>query len=921
MTELVLEGYGALELSGETQVPITYDINDIRILGNRNGAWSKTIKVPGTNRNNEILGNVFSINISTFDFDPLKKVNVIQIVDGQVIFRGIFQLRKIGRNYTSPTEYKIEYDCTVKNDASSLFSILSGKRLDEVDLSQYDHFFTQALVTDSVQGGNWTNGYQYFLGYNGFETGYWGRNFIPAVYARTYLDKIMQDAGFVYEFPEIDEINFNNLIIPYNAEYFSPAINRKYLFRAGNSNVSIYDLAVSQVIGNFDPLDGLLINTFVQNTLYPPVRMTFDIDSPQPFFDSSSAWDTTLYEYDLQDFAGTMDFTVRLKGTIGLNLNCFACGPGGGSQFNPLTLRGDAVVSPIIRIVVYDANGFELGVISQNQMYDLADSDTTWTSSNTPLLFTPGYNACRDVDFTYSGTFSTQLFPSASKIAVTFDPGPASNFVDFLGTNEAQNQPTFSTAIQMRLFTGEENFIFNSASSEIYEGTEISMNRAIPAEYKQSEFLLDLAKIHNLYVYQDPVEPKRVIIKTRDRFYADGEDIVWDDKIDMSTVDIDFLSNSQNKIKKLTYAQDDNDVLLKAYQEQTRETYGQLRYVFENEFSRDTDEMSTVFSPTATIFANELYLPYIDSQSPDNNIRILQIGNLLKGAWEYVNYTIANGLAAITETPYSFYRHAGMVWPTPQDPELDISFGTPQYFAYPIERMTNANLYNRFYRNQLQILERGKMLKAKFRLTTVDILNLQFNEKIWLLESWWNINRIIDWDANKPGLTQVELVSAESGLPSFIPGQFTIESSSASRYYGKAAEKPYGKNEYGPGTSNIRIFGKDNLIHERTGNTIVIGDRNTARGKTQIVLGDGNQVSGERVAVLGVKGQRFDESDRIYMTTPVIISPFISAGRDEVLSAYPDAKVVNLVSGSRDEVRELGTHSIENLIFSGKDRV
>jgi hypothetical protein len=902
MTELVLEGYGALELSGETQVPITMDINDIRILGTRNGQWSKTIKLPGTNHNNDVLGSVFNINLSTFDFDPLKKVNVKQVVDGQVVFQGIFQLRKIHKKYSSPTEYKIEYDCTVKNDASSLFSDLSGKFLTDLNMSSYDHMFTQSLVTASIQNGNYIDGYQYFLGYNGFETDYYGKNLIPAVYARTYLDKIIEEAGYFYEFPEAEELNFNNLIIPFNGEYYAPALDRKYLFKAGVSTQ--VDYPMMQHVGN-----GITFNN--NFTYFPETPFRYDDDNEPQYnwLDVSGLYNETLYRYDVSGFQGTMDFTTRLRGQIGITPN----GPAG-----VVDIKGYVRLRPNLKVRVRDANGTLLLTLLDR---DILPDDQERFDDNITGLTTGQFNPVRDINIEDTAVYSSVLTPNAAYIEVTL-----STFVtfqgNFLGSWDGGN--TYTTLFSLRQFAsenGQDNVFFNQPSAEIGEGTEIFMSTVVPKEYKQSEFLLDLAKMHNLYIYQDPTNEKRVILKTRDRFYADGSVIEWNDKIDMSTIDIDFLSNSQNKIKKLTYADDSDDVLLKAYQEQTREVYGQLRYVFENEFTRDTDEMKTVLSSTPTIYANGLYLPYIDSEKPNNNVRILQIGYPLEGDWQYVKFGAVSGIITPIKTPYTTYRHAGMVWPTPLDPELDISFGTPQYFAYPIERMTNANLYNRFYRNQLQILERGKMLKAKFRLTASDIATLEFNERIYLLESWWNINRIIDWDVTKPGLTQVELVSADSGLPPFIPGQFFIESSSASQYYGKAAEVPHGKNEFGPGTSNTKIFGKDNLVHPNSGNLIIIGDRNSVSGRESLVLGTANQVSGKNVAVLGITGSRFDESDRVYMTTPVIISPFISAGRDEVLSAFPDAKVVNLVSGSRDEVRELGTHSIENIIFSGKDRV
>jgi hypothetical protein len=903
MTQLVLDDYGALDLSEETSVPLNYSINDIRILGSRNGAWSKTIKIPGTNHNNAILGNVFSINLSTFDFDPLLKVNVKQIVDGQVVFQGIFQLRKINKKYTSPTEFSVSYDCTVKNDASGLFSDLSGRLLTDLNLSSYDHQFTQSLVLNNLENGNYTDGYQYFLAYNGFEIDYFGKNLIPAVYARTYLDAMIAQAGYFYDFPEQEELNFNNLIVPFNGEYYAPALDRKLLFKAGVSTQIDYPMMTH--VG-----DGITWNNSFG--FFPETPFTYDNDNEPQYnwLDVSGLYNETLYRYDVSGFQGTQDFTARLRGQIGIT----PVGPGA-----TVDIKGYIRLRPVLRVRVRDANDVLLLTLIDR---DILPNDLELFDSTLTGLLTNQFNAVRDINIEQTAVYSSFLTPNAAYIEVTLTTF-ATLIGNFLGPEDS-NGDTYNTLFSLRQFAsenGQDNVFFNQPSAQITEFTDIYTSTLVPKEYKQSEFLLDLAKMFNLYIYQDPTNEKRVILKTRDRFYAEGSVIDWNDKIDMSTVDIDFLSNSQNKIKKLTYAQDDEDVLLKAYQEQTREVYGQLRYVFENEYIRDTDEMTTVFSPTPTIFANGLYLPYIDSEKPNNNVRILQIGNLLTGDWQYVKFAPVSGIITPVKTPYTTYRHAGMVWPTPQDPELDISFGTPQYFAYPIENMTNANLYNRFYRNQLQILERGKMLKAKFRLTANDIATLRFNERIYLLESWWNINRIIDWDVTKPGLTQVELVSADSGLSPFIQGTFSINSASASQYYGKMAEEPHGKNDYGPGSSNVKIFGKNNLIHPSSGNVVVIGDANSVSGRTGLVLGTGNQVSGQNVAVLGITGSLFDESDRVYMTTPIIVSPFISAGRDEILHRYPDAKVVNYLSASRDEVRELGTMSVENLVFSGKDRV
>lgn len=62
----------------------------------------------------------------------------------------------------------------------------------------------------------------------------------------------------------------------------------------------------------------------------------------------------------------------------------------------------------------------------------------------------------------------------------------------------------------------------------------------------------------------------------------------------------------------------------------------------------------------------------------------------------------------------------------------------------------------------------GKMLTAYFNLKEPDIQALELNDKIRIDNSWWNINRVIDYNANANQLTQVELISIDSEI-NFMP--------------------------------------------------------------------------------------------------------------------------------------------------------
>jgi hypothetical protein len=62
------------------------------------------------------------------------------------------------------------------------------------------------------------------------------------------------------------------------------------------------------------------------------------------------------------------------------------------------------------------------------------------------------------------------------------------------------------------------------------------------------------------------------------------------------------------------------------------------------------------------------------------------------------------------------------------------------------------------------------MLTAYFKLDEGDIHSLKLNDKIRIDNSWWNINKVIDYNANLNQLTKVELISVDTeiDLPPFI---------------------------------------------------------------------------------------------------------------------------------------------------------
>ena len=56
------------------------------------------------------------------------------------------------------------------------------------------------------------------------------------------------------------------------------------------------------------------------------------------------------------------------------------------------------------------------------------------------------------------------------------------------------------------------------------------------------------------------------------------------------------------------------------------------------------------------------------------------------------------------------------------------------------------------------------MLTAYFKLDEGDIHSLKLNDKIRIDNSWWNINKVMDYNANLNQLTKVELISVDTEI-------------------------------------------------------------------------------------------------------------------------------------------------------------
>lgn len=239
-TEIYVEGY-KLDLLQDISTEFNYVIDDIVDFGSKNTSYSKTINIAGTAKNNQIFGFVFDMGNSNltndlepnvnYNFNASKSAQCRVFIDKIQIFKGSIRILEIVIDGKT-----IEYQCSVFGELGGFITELGNKRLtgndnidDDLDFSTYNHTWTYGNIASSWEASGsrgtanssaYGSGYYYpLIDYGNVSTlkvDYDVKTFRPALFAKQYLEKILTNSGYEYEFPLLDTEPFKRIIIPHN---------------------------------------------------------------------------------------------------------------------------------------------------------------------------------------------------------------------------------------------------------------------------------------------------------------------------------------------------------------------------------------------------------------------------------------------------------------------------------------------------------------------------------------------------------------------------------------------------------------------------------------------------------------------------------------------------------------------------------
>ncbi len=156
-----------LDTFGDTILPMTHAILDIREPEKRKTSWSKSIDLPGTANNNRAFGHYYDLSKDGWitigsqsvwqNFNPNKRLDILLVTEGIQTFKGNLKLMKVVRDHNNNCVYTVQ----LSGDLTSLFYDIGDTMLDQLDFSEWDHFWSTDNIKNSWSGILKKNGATY----------------------------------------------------------------------------------------------------------------------------------------------------------------------------------------------------------------------------------------------------------------------------------------------------------------------------------------------------------------------------------------------------------------------------------------------------------------------------------------------------------------------------------------------------------------------------------------------------------------------------------------------------------------------------------------------------------------------------------------------------------------------------------------
>lgn len=746
----------SIDLYGEIPISVVIQQSDITDFSKVKSPFSKTFEVPSTSNNSHIFGNYFEVNGT--DFNPFLKIETVVQYKGTVIFEGFLRMNAVvnNPNFTN-------YELFILGSVSDFISEIQGTTLRDLDWTELTHDLNYTAVTTSWEAKD-----------NNIDGLFGGNILYPLVhYGLTYSNTGSgATPNFSYSFTGDTGFYLSGHSIP--PTIFKPSIRLKYVLD------KIFESSNYKVNSEFfdtDYFKSIYMDTFQNGKLGIENVSGFNnsnifrvFTKPNPIYTSNGNleiiplnWETLRdigYDY-LNNFtlgpagiqtitAEDAHFQVPFPGIYGFNL-----------RFNYINSG-----NPIVPYSFY---------IIANKGSDLS------TLENSPSFFTsqqfitqPGVEQSLDLYFT--GDCSTGEYV---QVFILADPdntiGAQLSILPFNSFGVTTPAPMF----------------------DLYQGPEfqaedlVDMKQGLP-DLSLIEIIRSMVKMFNLVIISDEgerslrIEPYNWYFNESDRVYKD-----WTQLLDVnSTYKVEPLNFNLPKDQIWTYEDPDLEFLGKQYRDANGYVFGRQRITnSDNVILTGENEYVVPFRnfPTDSLDGAPNYIiPKVfqlqsGNEEPFSNVNHLffWVGN--RYAYKDVDKTqqgfwfLTSGATPVQQTTYPCVSHISNLDIDIPDFISDLNFQQQQDFFTTLNKTIVQNtpytLYNTFWRTFVENIysPETKRLTGRFFFRPINIVENKLTDKIFVKDSFYQIERINEGDLLSDKLTEVSLIKELGGYYKIEP--------------------------------------------------------------------------------------------------------------------------------------------------------
>ena len=705
-----------LDLSANEPIKMVLSVQNIEEPLATNSTFSRTFKVPHTGVNGPYFKGVFNVN--SVDFDASKRADAYILDNGQFFANGQIILNSVYRN---EKEKNVEYEITFLGETSDFGAKIGGGFMNQINMNHLNHAKTYDNITQSWFGNLFNGDIVYGLiewGYtydannqpiqptisSGFAKSFTtGPNALrlsqwkPQYRAKALWDQVFKEAGYTYDSTFLESTLFKQLYI-ISDNVSSAELNTANTFKVDGGSGGNYTNDSFQIPYGTEVSDPSNNFSLVTNAFSVPITGQYTF-----YFEALAALGS-YYQNNSSEANGSIEWYDQ-TGTVvaSIGFSCYNQGNDGWSQNNPTT-----------SIVDYTTVNLNAGDVIK-----------------TRCVVGPG------------------------------QPYVSDNFGLYNAVWECTSAP------QVLAATG-----------------------ILPANIKKIDFMKSIINRFRLvFVPSKDIQNHFTITPWKD-WILEGTVRDWTSKLDGSK-DLKIRPLFQGQSRFQVYKdQEDADYLNYNYQLTYKQSYGQLNFDSNNELLTGSKEYKDSFAPTpiapigfkeGDVAGSQFLIPHIakDTGGSEDSVGTSVISGKREPIQPKLRLVFYDGLVTapvvwwMAETDDNSVRSQKTVYPLmssfstwPITPStLDLNWKNSDPFWKITDPLlgpgTTANsCYNVYWKtwNDQVFDPYSRIVDANITLDYQDVLDLKFNDYIFLKDSWYVVNKITDYIPGQTTNCRVELV-------------------------------------------------------------------------------------------------------------------------------------------------------------------